>query len=364
MEHGFPPGATVEDVHAVWLLHHAIMLSLLAVVASVHLLPARRLGQPETLWLCTIILIVIPAVSVWTWASLSHRWVRLGGSRMNQETLAAYLVLYWLVGMAGSIRTLRGTKKIDEYSWFGTFHTCSNTVCPIVGIFAASILIPVMTVRGEAPYRFACANNIRSIGRGLESYFESTNTLPQATIGKPPRSWRIELQPYLYGRSNLADYDPTSPWDSIENLEVSKQWMPHLTCPSSGNSQLRDDNGHCFADFSMLTGPDTFASEFQPRTPSGISDGASNTIAFVEASGLRIIWTEPRDALVGRERLGVNLTGTGDYDSPGIMSGWHTGGAYATFADGSTKFISQDIDPAVLKALTTANGGENLPEQY
>jgi hypothetical protein len=33
-------------------------------------------------------------------------------------------------------------------------------------------------------------------------------------------------------------------------------------------------------------------------------------------------------------------------------------------ADGSVCFISKDISPAVLKALSTPDGGEPLPEDY
>ncbi|MGZ0174643.1 MAG: DUF1559 family PulG-like putative transporter [Planctomycetales bacterium] len=364
MEHGFPPGGTVENVRETWLLHHAIMLSILAVVTGVHFLPARRLAQPNTLWLWSIILTLSPVVSVWVWESLSSQSVHLGGSPMRDKTFAGYMLLGWAVGFAGSIRTNRGAKKVGEYSRLADFHAYGNALCPIIGLFINSIPPPTYSAWGEAHYRIECRVNLRSIGRAVDSCLESTNAYPEATTGSPPTTWRIQLLRYLYGGKKFADYNPQSPWDSEENRDVSKQPESSLICRSSGNLQRRDDQGRCFTDFSMLTGPGTFAGDFKPRTQQGISDGASNTIAFVEASGLEIVWTEPRDALIGREPLGINLKGTGDFDSPGIMSAWHTGGAHATFADGSTRFLSQNIDPAVLKALTTVNGGESLPEQY
>jgi prepilin-type processing-associated H-X9-DG protein len=369
MEHGFPPGATIEDVHATWLFHHSIMLSLVVATSGCHFLPKKRLSQPETLWLWSIILTFSAAITILTWVSLSSEWIRLGGSAMNPETLAAYMLLCWSVGFAGSIRTLRGTKRISKHSRLASFHAYFNVLCPIIGLFVASVLIPVMSVRGESSFQWACRNNLRSIGRALEPYLESNKSYPQATTGSPPTSWRIRLLPFLYGGTHSAEYDPQSPWDSERNLEVSKFIPSSFTCSSSGqthpgNTQRCDDQNRCFTDFPMLTGPGTFSSDFKPITPQGISDEASNTIAFVEAAGLRIVWTEPRDARVGREPLGINLTGSGEYDSPGIMSAWHTGGAHAVFADGSVRFVSQDIDPQVLKALTTVNGGESLPDSY
>lgn len=186
MEHGFPPGSTVEDVRAVWLLHHAIMLGLLLVAAGGHLLTKQRLTQPETLWLCSIVLTLTPAAAVWTWAGLSSQWVNLGGSAMQLQTFAVYVLLYWIVGFSGSIRTIRGTNKISAHTRLASFHAYGNILCPIIGVVVASILIPVMSVRGEAAYRSACRSNLRSIGRALESHLKSTKTYPQATIGSPP----------------------------------------------------------------------------------------------------------------------------------------------------------------------------------
>ena len=88
---------------------------------------------------------------------------------------------------------------------------------------------------------------------------------------------------------------------------------------------------------------------------------------FVEAVGLNIVWTEPRDADVSRVPIGVNLKGTGKTDSPGLMSSYHQvngGRAMMVLADGSVRFINQSIDPHALKSLTTIAGGEPLPPDW
>ena len=43
---------------------------------------------------------------------------------------------------------------------------------------------------------------------------------------------------------------------------------------------------------------------------------------------------------------------------PDGFGGQHSRGAPFAFADGSVQFLSDDIDPQVLEALATANGGE------
>jgi prepilin-type N-terminal cleavage/methylation domain-containing protein/prepilin-type processing-associated H-X9-DG protein len=50
----------------------------------------------------------------------------------------------------------------------------------------------------------------------------------------------------------------------------------------------------------------------------------------------------------------------GDFDAPGIykMSSFHPGGAHATFADGSVKFIKDSISLNVIWAIGSRNGGE------
>jgi prepilin-type processing-associated H-X9-DG protein len=80
-----------------------------------------------------------------------------------------------------------------------------------------------------------------------------------------------------------------------------------------------------------------------------------------ECSGLNIVWTEPRDIDTSKQRIGINFPGGRPGWSSSILSSYHRGGAYAGFADGSARFLSEKIDPKVLHALTTATGGEKLP---
>ncbi|MGD0896729.1 MAG: DUF1559 domain-containing protein [Thermoguttaceae bacterium] len=80
-----------------------------------------------------------------------------------------------------------------------------------------------------------------------------------------------------------------------------------------------------------------------------ISDGASHTIAVVEANDDRAVpWTKPEDW---------------NYDPDDPLAGLgnaHPGGFCVAFADGSVRFLSKSIDPEAFHAMLTIAGGEKI----
>jgi hypothetical protein len=93
-----------------------------------------------------------------------------------------------------------------------------------------------------------------------------------------------------------------------------------------------------------------------------VTDGTSNTIAVVEACGHPVVWTEPRDIDLDQQAVGVNLPGEQPGRSRGVVSSYHHAGGHVGLADGSVRFVSEQIDPNVLRALLTATGGEPAGE--
>jgi prepilin-type N-terminal cleavage/methylation domain-containing protein len=102
------------------------------------------------------------------------------------------------------------------------------------------------------------------------------------------------------------------------------------------------------------------------------TDGTSTTIQLVESSSAQLFengmtsrnrWTQPTDptdASTGDPALGIKSNfGVTGATSP------HTGGLFGvTFADGSSKFLNFNIDPATYTALLTRNGGEQITTEY
>ena len=85
-----------------------------------------------------------------------------------------------------------------------------------------------------------------------------------------------------------------------------------------------------------------------------IADGSSNTLLIGEKHNSGITWTEPRDLDAATLTYRLNSP-----DGTGLQSA-HSGGVCVSFCDGSVHFLSDDIDPTVLKAMTTRDGGEDV----
>ena len=84
-----------------------------------------------------------------------------------------------------------------------------------------------------------------------------------------------------------------------------------------------------------------------------VTDGTSNTLAIVEAKD-GVPWTKPEE--LPFDQAPVAMFGA---------SSFHTGGFDALFADGSVRFIKLSVNPRVLRALITRNGGEVInPDGY
>ena len=182
---------------------------------------------------------------------------------------------------------------------------------------------------------------------------------PASRISSPPVSWRVQLLPFNdYEQLYFEEYDCEQAWDAEVNLPVALRQIPNYYCPTRWRRNDKDEHGRFFTDYVMLTGNRVFSLPNRPSRLETIIDGSSNTLAVTEASGLNIVWTEPRDAETESQPIGINLAGDEQSESRGIASSRHPNGAHVLFADGTVKLLDENIDPQVLKALTTIDGGE------
>ena len=229
-------------------------------------------------------------------------------------------------------------------------------------IFVVGLVwLPALNGGGRISPRAECRNNLWQIGLALQNYHESYNTFPASRISTPPVSWRVQTLPFLDQASLYEEYVPKKAWDSAANLPIAQTRVPTFECPSRAlHGPTKDDLGRRYTDYIMLTGEGTFSLPNKPLRKRDLLDGESNTLAVTEATGLNIVWTEPRDADPTDQPIGINFSGNGRYDSTGIASSWHRSGANALFADGAVRFLSENIDPVVLKSLTTVRGNEDL----
>ena len=95
-------------------------------------------------------------------------------------------------------------------------------------------------------------------------------------------------------------------------------------------------------------GAEGLAPDFVTRIPGTFMDGTSNTFLIVEADEA-VPWSKPQDLA---------------FDAKGPVprfSKRRSSGFLAAMGDGSVKTIPSKTDDNILRAFTTANGGEVLP---
>lgn len=224
----------------------------------------------------------------------------------------------------------------------------------IIG-FLVFLCSPAIEIAREAAWRTQCKLNLQQLGR---AYITAQTNGPPFLLapGNPPQSWRTKV--FLHDHSPLIDFDLEKPWDDPSNLSLGRLKPENYWCPANFNRT--DEQKRFYTAYAAVTGPMTAFPNGTALPFAQFTDGTSNTIAFAEAPGLNIVWTEPRDIDTATQPIGINLPGNSRGHSPGVFSSYHRGGANVLLADGRVQFLSEHINPAVLKALMTATGGDSV----
>lgn len=236
-----------------------------------------------------------------------------------------------------------------------------SSVTIVVGMIVVALLLPaVQPVRGGR--RQDCRNNMKQIGLALHNYLDEHCIFPPLTMGtqSSPRSWRVSMLPLLDHDRLRNDYCDEDAWNALSNLPVARVSVSAYRCPSMRVSQ--DSDQRWYTAYAGVRGPNTLFPNGGARPLAEVSDGTTNTIAIVESCDQRIVWTEPRDVDLATEPITINRRRTKADGPAGLMSSAHVGGACVLLADGSVRFLSENLDPQVLQSLLSPNGGEPVVE--
>ncbi|MDB5339801.1 MAG: hypothetical protein JWN70_5420, partial [Planctomycetaceae bacterium] len=234
---------------------------------------------------------------------------------------------------------------------------------PIGFLLAAT---PVLLPTGNAPHDQSasiCKSQLKQLGLIMHNFHDQHGKLPDSQIRQdrlPAHSWRIELLPFLDHKALFDTYDQKSSWDAASNLPLAKTDVRSYGCPAVPLQARQDSAGRLFSAYATLIGPDSPFPNGKGMSLKQFSDGTSYTAIVAEACGRQIVWTEPKDIEVTATNIGVNLPGNKPDHSPGIWSSYHKGRVHTLFGDGSVRALNADTDPRVLRAITTANGGEEV----
>jgi len=185
-------------------------------------------------------------------------------------------------------------------------------------------------------------------------------TVPHATLPPARRlSWHVLLLPHLQRDDAYRKFDLSRAWDDEVNRDALMMKMPTLACPSiyrrppPGEPQA----GHYIGvaglgvDAPTLPATDPRAGFFRydgATTTGMIRRGFSYTMTILETQRDHGPWPAGgRPTLRGLDESDVPYIGVDR------QFGGHAGGCNAAFADGSVRFQSRSISPAVLDMMST-----------
>ncbi|MCH7729555.1 MAG: DUF1559 domain-containing protein, partial [Planctomycetes bacterium] len=187
-------------------------------------------------------------------------------------------------------------------------------------------------------------NNLKQIGLAMHNYHDTFRKFPAAAPvdedGKPLLSWRVHILPYIEQANLHRQFHLDEPWDSEHNKKLIAQMPPTLAAPGADAGEGKTVYLTVRHEKAMF--PGKMQTSFRD-----ITDGSAFTIMTVEASNeSAVVWTKPDDY---------------DLDLKNPLRGLvqlRKGGFLVLMGDGSVHKVSEKIDPEMLNALFTRNGGE------
>lgn len=293
-------------------------------------------------------------------------------------------------------------------------------VIAIIAVLIA-LLLPAVQQAREAARRTQCKNNLKQLGIALHSYHDAARCFPfgqlDSTYGYSAIS---QLLPYIDQGNIYAKINFSLPYNDAANNAALMTTIGMLRCPSDVSNNLSALGGptNYLANkganviWQDASGPNVGMPEqngvMYYRSSikmSDITDGSSNTAAFSErvladgnngiSSPLEDVYFSPLTPATPDQAISdcnaIDITNLANQFPLFMGAPWmhgqhcylhvnvpnsrscgfftalranmpassrHTGGVHVLLADGSTRFVSQNINLTVWRSVGTRNGGE------
>jgi hypothetical protein len=220
--------------------------------------------------------------------------------------------------------------------------------------------------RGVGPVGMAAdqqqaMNNLRQLSLALLDYHEALHSFPTSVWVNPETqeqySWRVAILPFIEQQALYTRILENGAWDSPANQQLAAQMPKAFELPGKPAGP-----GKTF--YQAFAGPRTMFGPMSlpPGQPSRgnrifqVTDGTSNTLAIVEGAEA-VDWMKPgSDIPFEPGPRGFPVAKLGNHWRGKIFLG--------AFFDGTVRTIPRTIDPKLLQALITHNGGEVIPEGF
>lgn len=288
-------------------------------------------------------------------------------------------------------------------------------VIAIIAILIGLLVPAVQKVR-EASNRMKCSNNLKQIGLATHMFHEANGKFPYATLDRQPgestasyMTGFIQILPFLEQDTLARKWNPKLPrnsnddsdGDGFTNASLQQLLIPTFVCPTMtpptgplGGTENRAYSSYLFVAgtpdailhpywaYYGLNAPPVFdgvvipidspasvptSPNRQPTNLASILDGTSQTFLTgetdftpmgVPSTALGGVWSYGYMGMAWGTTHHAFNKHNHTSSAYGAMRSQHLNGGNFAFADGSVRFVSDSIDHAKYKALSTRAGGE------
>lgn len=231
-----------------------------------------------------------------------------------------------------------------------------------------ALLLPAVQQAREAARRTQSRNNLKQIGLAFHNYHDVYTHFPTGTVEnenldpEERLGWAVSILPFIDQASVHEQIQMDAGWQQQPEF-IQETAIPIYVNPS----MPRHDGPGGQIDYIGVAGIGIDAASLDNDDPKAgifgydrktrirdITDGTSNTMMVSDSQ-------EPQPWIRGRRTIrGFSaepyVNGPDGFGSP------HPGGMQILMADGSVRFISEFVDPAIIEALATKAGGERVGE--
>lgn len=224
----------------------------------------------------------------------------------------------------------------------------------VIGV-AVAILAPAVQSARASSLKLKSAEKLQLIAQAMQAYHTDYGVYPPAYLtdgnGKPKHSWRVLILPYLGERQLYQQYDMNQAWDSPTNMALVSRMPSVYASPGDDSASTSYETSYM-----VVVGRATvFPGGDKSLNMNQITDSPGNTILVVESTESGVNWMEPKDLTASSMEYAVNGAATN------CIRSHHPYGAQVVFADGKTHYLTNDLPPEYIEALTTAAKQDHAP---
>jgi hypothetical protein len=221
---------------------------------------------------------------------------------------------------------------------------------PAVAPVLVALLLPAVSSARGAARKMQSSNNLKQIGLALFTYHDIYGKFPVGEDpqihykdGKPLLSWRVHLLPFLEQDPLYAQFKLDEPWDSPDNIKLSRMTIPSYTNP-------RLDLPPGMTTYLAPMGPNTVLGANRTIKFRDITDGESQVIAVLEAGAENAVpWSKPDDWTPDPDDI-IHSLSLDNQDTQVLM------------VDGAVHSLSlREIMPETLLKMIQRSDGQPLP---